>query len=154
MSITLLPLRVTDIRTVYQLEQDIFPKDAYSYLDLAFLLSIPWMCNIKAQTEAGEFAGFIAVAGAFPPGSCTAWIITVGVAKRFQNQGIGRRLLQTVEPHLPRANRLNLTVRESNAPAIHLYETQGYQHLELKLRYYRDGENGLVMSKRLQSRTR
>jgi len=104
------PLRWRDIRAVYQLEQDIFPKDAYPYFDL----------------------------------------ITVGVNRHFQRQGIATRLLQAAERVL-RARRLRLTVRAGNRAAINLYEKMGYTLVYSHQRYYRDGEDGLVMEKTITS---
>jgi ribosomal protein S18 acetylase RimI-like enzyme len=39
-------------------------------------------------------------------------------------------------------------VRESNAPAIALYEKFGYGLVRREARYYNDGETGLLMEKR------
>jgi ribosomal-protein-alanine N-acetyltransferase len=139
------PLRLADIQPVYQLEQEIFPQDAYPYLDLAFLLATPGMVNVKAVNPANEFMGFIAVADVWLPWR-PAWIITLGVAKRFQNQGLGHTLLLESEKWL-RARRIRLTVRRGNAPAIHLYQKVGYTTLTIHRGYYRDGEDGLVMEK-------
>jgi len=149
MTYTLAPARLLDVRAIYHLEQEIFPKDAYPYLDLAFLLSIPWMSNHKAMTDSGYIAGFISAAGGlFDPR--VAWIITIGVATAHQNQGLGRRLLSHAEQDMSRAHEMKLTVRASNAPAIHLYERMGYQMIERKPRYYRDGEDGFIMRKPLR----
>ena len=143
------PLRWRDIRAVYQLEQDIFPKDAYPYFDLAFLYLLPHVTNIKACDESGALLGFISVADAWFPGR-PAWVITVGVNRHFQRQGIATRLLQAAERVL-RARRLRLTVRAGNRAAINLYEKMGYTLVYSHQRYYRDGEDGLVMEKTITS---
>jgi ribosomal-protein-alanine N-acetyltransferase len=44
---------------------------------------------------------------------------------------------------------MKLTVRISNQPAISLYEHLGYHTSDIWRAYYNDGEDGLVMSKRL-----
>lgn len=145
MDYAIVPLTWRDLRRVYRLEQEIFPKDAYPYLDLAFLLLTPGMVNLKAQSADGEFRGFIAVGDSWLPGR-PAWIITIGVARAQQNRGIGRALLLAIEDRL-RARRVRLTVRKSNAPAIHLYTALGYHMLMTHPRYYNDGEDGVVMEK-------
>lgn len=137
---------IRDLREIYQLERDIFPQDAYPYPDLALLLLLPYMVNLKAVDESGKLLGFIAFENAYFPWS-TAWVVTLGVGRAYQNQGVGGALLAAIEPRR-RANRIRLTVRRGNTPAIHLYKKHGYQHLKLQPRYYRDGEDGLVMEKR------
>jgi ribosomal protein S18 acetylase RimI-like enzyme len=37
----------------------------------------------------------------------------------------------------------------SNEPAIALYEKEGYRSVDIWKRYYNDGEDGLVMEKKL-----
>ncbi len=139
-------MSIGDIRAIYQLERAIFPKDAYSYPDLAALLLMPRMVNRKiVQPESGELLGFIAVADVWWRRN-PAWVITLGVGQAHQNQGIGRRLLLAVEDEL-HAQRIRLTVRRANHPALHLYQRVGYTLLHVIPHYYRDGEDGLVMEK-------
>jgi ribosomal-protein-alanine N-acetyltransferase len=47
---------------------------------------------------------------------------------------------------------MKLTVRMSNEPAISLYEKEGYRSVDIWKRYYNDGEDGLVMEKKLESK--
>jgi ribosomal protein S18 acetylase RimI-like enzyme len=44
---------------------------------------------------------------------------------------------------------MRLTVRLSNEGAISLYEKEGYRSVDIWKKYYNDGEDGLVMEKRL-----
>jgi len=141
------PLRWRNIRAVYQLEQDIFPKDAYPYVDLAFLYLMPHVSNLKALDANDTFLGFISVADAWMPGRY-AWVITLGVGRDFQRSGIGHSLLNAAEKIL-KATHLRLTVRASNDPAIRLYEKAGYRLVYSHQRYYRDGEDGMVMEKKI-----
>ena len=148
---SVVPLTIRDIRHVYRLEQDIFPLDAYPYPDLALMLLTPGMRNFKAINAIHEILGFIAVADVWVrPESRPAWVFTLGVARAYQNQGIGRELLRVVESHLS-ANRIRLTVRCSNAPAIHLYDRTGYRTVQTYHAYYRDGEDGLIIEKQPQN---
>ena len=143
------PLQFRDIHSIYHLEQDIFPLDAYPYLDLAVMLLTPGMRNLKAIDPNNEFLGFIAVADVwFRPDTRPAWVITLGVMRAFQNQGIGGQLLREAELQL-KANHIRLTVRRSNTPAIHLYERSEYLHVKTHPAYYRNGEDGLIMEKNL-----
>jgi ribosomal-protein-alanine N-acetyltransferase len=42
-----------------------------------------------------------------------------------------------------------LTVRLSNRAALALYESEGYKTIDLWKKYYRDGEDAVVMQKEL-----
>jgi len=144
---SIVPLGIRDINSVYHLEQDVFPLDAYPYLDLAIMLLTPGMRNLKAVNPANEFLGFIAVADVWMrPDLRPAWVITLGVGRNYQNQGIGGQLLREAESQI-RARQIRLTVRRSNTAAIHLYDRSGYIHLQTHPAYYRNGEDGLIMQK-------
>lgn len=138
-------LRLWDIRTLHRLERQIFPLDAYPYLDLTLMLLTPGMLNLKVVDPADQLLGFIAVGDVWWSGR-PAWIITVGVGKAHQNQGIGRYLMQAIESRL-QATHIRLTVRASNAPARHLYHQLGYAIVREQRGYYNDGETGVVMEK-------
>lgn len=133
-----------DIRVVHRLEHVIFPRDAYSYLDLALLFLIPGIINLKVTAAGGSLAGFVSGGPAVTRGR--AWIITLGVAPQHQRRGLGGCLLAAVEVRLKRPC-IRLTVRESNHPAIRLYQRAGYTVIERRAGYYRDGEAGLIMEK-------
>ena len=46
-------------------------------------------------------------------------------------------------------DKLRLSVRQSNVAAIRLYEGLNYREVGLWQRYYEDGEDALVLEKRL-----
>lgn len=137
-----------DLRAVYHLERVIFPKDAYPYLDLTLLFLLPGLVNLKAVAPDGSLVGFVC-AGRMVF-QTIRWIITLGINPAHQNRGVGRALLLRAEQRVKGEN-IRLTVRESNTPAITLYRHTGYQIIERKYAYYRDGEAGLIMEKRLKS---
>lgn len=79
-------------------------------------------------------------------------MMNVAVHPDYRRQGIGEKLV------LELANALNgkgirglmLEVRESNAPAIALYEKLGFVQVGLRKNYYRNPrENALIMRKEL-----
>lgn len=137
------PATWPDLGAIYRLEQSIFPQDAYPYADLLILLSTPGMINLKVITADKSLIGFAAFTSA-GLGLRPAWIITVGIARTWQNQGIGGALMGAVHSR-SRAKRIRLTVRVGNAPAIHLYEKLGYQHIKRHKSYYPNGEDGFIM---------
>jgi ribosomal-protein-alanine N-acetyltransferase len=135
-----------DLRAVHHLEQVIFPRDAYPYLDLALLFLWPRIVNLKIVAPDGSLAGF---------GSATrglsrqrGWIITLGIDPAHQRRGLGAYLLDACEQRLKRPF-VRLTVRAGNTTAIRLYERAGYVTIERQRGYYRDGETGLIMEKRM-----
>jgi ribosomal protein S18 acetylase RimI-like enzyme len=103
--------------------------------------------RLKA-VENGELIGF--VAGDPRSSEGATWVATIGVHPRYQRRGIGRMLLRACEQKT-KLPRMRLTVRISNQPAISLYEKEGYHSVDIWKRYYNDGEDGLVMEKRLRN---
>lgn len=134
-----------DLGALRRLEQACFQKDAWPLLDLMAVLTWPNVIKLKA-VEDGEMVGFVACDPR--PSERSSWIATIGVDPRYQRRGIGRALLRACEDQTPQPS-LKLTVRMSNHPAISLYEKEGYRSVDIWKRYYSDGEDGLVMEKRL-----
>lgn len=134
-----------DLGALRRLESLCFEKDAWSILDLVAVLT--WSDVVRLKAVIGnEMVGF--VAGDPRPAQNSGWIATIGVDPRYQRQGIGRALLLACEARM-KFPRVKLTVRISNEKAISLYEKEGYRTVDIWKRYYNDGEDGLVMEKRL-----
>lgn len=141
---TLRRATLLDLRALHRLERLIFPRDAYPYSGLALLFLVPRIVNLKIVAPDGSLAGFVSASRGL---SCErGWIITLGVAPAHQRRGLGAALLATAEARLKRPF-VRLTVRESNAPAIRLYQRAGYTVIERHPAYYHDGEAGLIMEK-------
>lgn len=134
-----------DLGALRRLEQLCFEKDAWPLLDLIALLSLPDIIKLKA-VENGEMIGFAACDPR--PSEGASWIATIGVHPSHQRRGIGRTLLRACEERA-KLPIMKLTVRLSNQGAISLYEQEGYRSVDIWRRYYNDGEDGLVMEKKL-----
>ena len=83
----------------------------------------------------------------------TADIINVCVAKEFRQEKIGTRLLRDVLSYGAQAGVTTclLEVRGSNAPAIGLYENEGFACAGIRKSYYSNPvEDALIMIKKLQ----
>ena len=79
-------------------------------------------------------------------------MMNVAVHPDFRRQGIGEKLVLTLANALQTKGirGLMLEVRESNAPAIALYEKLGFVQVGLRKNYYRNPkENALIMRKAL-----
>lgn len=130
----------SDLPRVAILEQctQVDPWHAQQIYDLATLLLkqeyLGWVCESGAQVWAYALVRPIL-------DECE--LITLGVHPDLQGQGIGRLLLSHVHTHLPEAVRvMHLEVRESNAPAIRLYERLGYVAVGCRKAYYSPVEQG------------
>lgn len=139
----ILPASILDLSALRRLEHACFDRDAWSLFDLIAVLSWTDVIRLKA-VEDGGLIGFIA--GETRPSQGAAWIATLAVDPRYQRRGIGRALLRMCESRL-KLPLVKLTVRVSNHGAITLYEKEGYRSADIWKRYYRDGEDGLVMEK-------
>jgi ribosomal protein S18 acetylase RimI-like enzyme len=142
---TILPASWRDLNNLRHLEQVCFPKDAWPLLDVVGVLTLPNIVRLKALVGE-QFAGF--VAGDIRSNQQTAWIATIGVLPEFRHSGIGRALLRGCESKLT-VPKVCLCVRASNTEAISLYNSEGYHQSDLWLKYYPDGEDALVMEKKL-----
>jgi ribosomal-protein-alanine N-acetyltransferase len=139
----ILPATIRDLGSLRRVEQACFPADAWPLLDLIAVLTWPDVVRLKAVVE-NSMIGFIA--GDPRPSENISWIATLGVLPDYRRQGIARLLLVTCEESLPTA-RIRLCVRTLNAAAIQLYESAGYNRLDIWQKYYNDGGDALVMEK-------
>ncbi|MBL7479243.1 ribosomal protein S18-alanine N-acetyltransferase [Legionella bononiensis] len=84
-------------------------------------------------------------------------ILNFCIAKPLQSKGLGRKLLQTVLYSLSKftdTKHVVLEVRPSNYTAIHLYESLGFETVEIKKDYYKDNngvEDAILLKKNLNS---
>lgn len=78
-------------------------------------------------------------------------ITSVAVDSGYRRRGIAELLMAEFEKQLPEyVSEMFLEVRESNFPAISLYEKCGFEKLNLRRNFYDNPvENALVMRKRI-----
>ena len=67
--------------------------------------------------------------------------------KDARGRGLGRALVVALLERLrgQGARRVSLEVRSRNAPAIALYRSLGFENEGVRPKYYRDGEDALVL---------
>ena len=74
-------------------------------------------------------------------------MMNIAVADSHRRRGIARMLVRELIDRLD-ANMLTLEVRASNAPAIALYESEGFCQIGLRTNYYRKPkEDALILRK-------
>ena len=140
-SVAIQPAKLRDLFPLHRLEKRCFPIDSWPMIDIVMALLMPRLVRLKV-VWGGQVIGF--VLGERERG--VGWIATFGIDPDFRNRGIGTRLLLEAEQVLGTMS-FRLCVRSSNEPAIHLYRRNGYQSVDVWRRYYKGGEDALVMEK-------
>ena len=81
-----------------------------------------------------------------------AHITNIVTKKPYRNQGIGKILLDNliILSESLNLNSITLEVRESNIPAIKLYEKFDFKNLGIRKNYYENSENAIIMTKILK----
>jgi ribosomal-protein-alanine N-acetyltransferase len=80
-------------------------------------------------------------------------LISIAVRPDSRRKGLGEALLVELEKRLSKERPLRLEVRQSNVAAIHLYSKRGFTKTGLAEGYYGDGEDAVIMEKRLVKET-
>jgi ribosomal protein S18 acetylase RimI-like enzyme len=138
-----------DTRALVHLDRRCFKAiDQFGWYEFFGLCVWPGVIALKA-IDGNRIVGFIAGDPRRHEGHTI--ITTIGVDPDYQRRGLGEQLLREVEARsvLPR---LQLMVRQSNLPALHLYRKLDYAIVETWPRYYEDGEDAYVMEKTLTPR--
>lgn len=90
-----------------------------------------WLCALDGETVVG-YIGSQSVLG-------EADMMNLAVAPAYRRKGLGRALVQALCQTLPgamQAHVLTLEVRDSNLPAIALYESLGFVQIGRRKQYY------------------
>ncbi len=74
-------------------------------------------------------------------------LISIAVLPEHRRRGIAQQLLARLEDQLSNKRPVRLEVRRNNKPAIQFYTKNGYMYVGVEERYYRDGEDALIMEK-------
>lgn len=140
----ILPMNESHVAQIAELEKICF-SDPWSENSVASELNNPLSVWLVAE-ENGIVCGYV--------GSQTVLdetdMMNIAVHPDFRRKGIAAALIaELVRLLKERGSRiLRLEVRESNAPAISLYETMGFTQLGLRKNYYRNPkENALILGK-------
>jgi [ribosomal protein S18]-alanine N-acetyltransferase len=131
-------VRWTDIPQLAALEAELFPDDAWA--------AATWWAELAArprrayvvEEEAGRVLGYAGV----DLGGEVADVMTMAVAPAARGRGLGRRLLDEVVARAreDRAEHLMLEVRADNDVARNLYDSNGFEVLTVRPRYYQPGD--------------
>jgi len=132
-----------DIEDVFLLEQRIF-EDEWSLQSFYSELENPEVSIPLVVEEDKQIIGYAIV-----------WyyadelhISNFAISPEYRRRGLGRRLLNYIMNLVSDYKFAYLEVRMSNRPAIALYEQYGFEPLYVRERYYRNGEDAVIMVKR------
>ncbi len=131
-----------DIPTVSALEKDCF-SDPWSTADFEGAFDSAVTEGLVLIND-GQLVGYALLASVLED----ADVANVAVAPNYRKKGFGKTLLKAL---LDRAKekgvlRVFLEVRVSNAPAIALYKSFGFESVNVRKRYYPDGEDAFLMA--------
>lgn len=139
-------LTTQDVPALVRMEDELFGAGAWSAQSLLEEIVGPGRWYVGAQDGSGALVGY---AGLWFDGE-DVQVMTVGTDLAHQGRGIGRLLLTALLDHGRRlgARAALLEVRVDNAPALHLYESAGFERLGLRRGYYQP-ENADAWTMRL-----
>ena len=124
------PLRWWDLPAVAALEADLFAGDS-PWTEAMFWSELAQGHTYLGVWDGAELVGYAGLA-VHPDG---ADVQTIGVRRRHQGAGIGRRLLTALVAEA-RGRPIHLEVRTDNEPAIALYRSFGFEIQGVRRRYY------------------
>ena len=143
--VLLRPWVYEDIFSIAELEKSCFP-DPWNFRMLADAFFGENTLTVAAE-EAGRLIGYAFAQVAEEE----ADVANVAVAEGSRRRGVASSLLAAMEAGLRErgVRTLFLEVRVSNAAAMALYLRHGYVGVYARKRYYGNGEDALVMRKKL-----
>ena len=74
-------------------------------------------------------------------------ILTIAITPKFQQQGLGRELLDDLLQHLnqDKVRSIMLEVRVSNISAINFYQKYGFELIDTREKYYSNLEDAKIL---------
>ncbi|MDR3011695.1 MAG: ribosomal protein S18-alanine N-acetyltransferase [Chitinispirillales bacterium] len=143
-NIIIRPADPEDIGQIYSIELEC-NQSPWTYAGLAAELANPnSMFLTMEQPQNGKIIGFACIASILEE----IQINNIAIHPDYQGRGLGPMLINhaLAKAAAEGASHAYLEVRESNIPAIKAYEKCGFTSYGVRKRYYRDGENAVLMS--------
>lgn len=133
---------------VMRIEREVFPSTAWTEGQFwGELARVPSAREYTVGLNHQEVVGYVGINIVAPDSD----IQTIAVSPGFQQQGLGRRLMEHAFAAARQrgCTQMFLEVREDNTPALAMYEHFGFERLQVRRDYYGPGMHGIVMRKRL-----
>lgn len=142
-----------DILAVAALEKECFAGERWDYQMFASSFAQPGFFGELCEEEStdGDGENRLIAYGCVQCAVDTADLMTIAVSPVYRGHGIGRTMLRRLIGGARRRGmkELFLEVRPSNASARQLYESESFRAISVRKHYYPDGEDALVMVKKL-----
>jgi len=142
--IVICPMTADDIEQVVEIEAQAYGEHHWSKSSFYDEMSNNLAKYYSAKNEDGLLIGYAGTWHIIDEGHIT----TIAVRKDYQRQHIGEAIITKIieDCYKNGIKYLTLEVRESNQPAISLYQKYGFQSLGTRKGYYQDNnENALIM---------
>jgi [ribosomal protein S18]-alanine N-acetyltransferase len=147
----IVPATPHDLELVAELELQLFGDQAWSTRTVAELAEGPGRRTWVARAEDGQVLGYAMTGqvGDF------AELLRIGVRDRSQRAGTASALLAVAveAARAQDADRMLLEVSAANLAARAFYVRSGFEQIDRRPRYYRDGTDALVLQRPLGTAT-
>ena len=140
------PPQPGDVRALAEAETVCFTDPWPAQFFLSEILA-PGRFNRLLIDPADEMVGYLFCAWQY----LDLHVLKVATLPPFRRVGLARRLMGIAESHAAEVGgeSLTLEVRAGNKAAVALYEALDYAHAGWRKSYYGDGEDAVVMTKRI-----
>lgn len=134
---------------IAKLHRELFPA-GWDAASISALIDSPGVRCLIVRAETGDLAGILITRRA----ADEAEILTVGVAQRYQRQGVARAMMSTAFMQLAGegVKSVLLEVAADNSKALELYRSLGFLECGRRRGYYETGRSeaadALVMERR------
>jgi len=144
------PFRMSDLEAVMRIERASFGDDAYDRKLFAELFEECGRLFLVAPVGA-DIRAYMVTATSIRRETRVAELVSVAVGPRWRGRGIASALMRGTlrRLRLRGVRRVTLAVRATNWRAQALYARYGFTRLRKVRGYYEDGEDALVLVKRL-----
>ena len=142
------PATPADLPAVAGLERAAFGDDAWSEHALRAELDGPGRRFVVADDPAGQPADLFGYAVSMTLGDVVD-LQRIAVRRDLRRSGLATALLDDLLAHTGAADRMLLEVSERNVGAVAFYAAHGFERIDVRPRYYRDGSDALVLQRTL-----
>lgn len=133
---------IQDVDTIWEIEQSVF-SSPWSREQLVHEFDGNRTASHWVLDDGKSIIGFIMSYSV----QIEVQIINIAVKLSHQCRGYGKRILSEFLSQFNKKTYFFLEVRESNLPAYYLYLHFGFEHIDIRRKYYYDGEDAIVMAK-------
>jgi ribosomal protein S18 acetylase RimI-like enzyme len=144
---------VEDLDTIYEIERECFPQNAFDKSYYVALLLSPDAIFLKSCVD-NDIAGFVVGLIRRQEEDTECVICTVNVRAEFRRVGIATALVRELEKRLiyRKCRRIIIQVHKDNQASIGLFSKLDYRTLRILKNYYHFLQDALEMEKILNSK--